>query len=151
MIFLLLQNDLFFDVSTHSDYQNSLVLSSSEQEDILKVSRNISSRESYNDDQSYHSRGTRDSHAWSSYRYANECDHFSQFSKCALFSFFSIRFISNEANSMLESPSSSVGSLDPVSPRMQRGCDKNGGFYVTMTPLNSNSKVSVSANANKSI
>lgn len=44
---------------------------------------------------------------------------------------------------MLESPSSSVGSLDPASPRMRAG-DNNGGFYVTMTPLNSNSKVSVS-------
>lgn len=51
------------------DYQNSLALSNSEQEDILKVSRNIPSRESYYDDQSYHSRGTRDSHAWSSYRW----------------------------------------------------------------------------------
>lgn len=45
---------------------------------------------------------------------------------------------------MLESPSSSVGSLDPASPRMRAGGDNNGGFYVTMTPLNSNSKVSVS-------
>lgn len=45
---------------------------------------------------------------------------------------------------MLESPSSSVGSLDPASPRMRAGTDNNGGFYVTMTPLNSNSKVSVS-------
>lgn len=45
---------------------------------------------------------------------------------------------------MLESPSSSVGSLDPASPRMRAAGDNNGGFYVTMTPLNSNSKVSVS-------
>lgn len=45
---------------------------------------------------------------------------------------------------MLGSPSSSVGSLDPASPRMRAGGDNNGGFYVTMTPLNSNSKVSVS-------
>lgn len=51
---------------------------------------------------------------------------------------------SNDASSMLESPSSSVGSLDPASPRMRSGGDNNGGFYVTMTPLNSNSKVSVS-------
>lgn len=57
-------------ISNYLDYQNSLALSSGEQEDILKVSRNISSRESYNDDQSYHSRSTRDSHAWSTYRYA---------------------------------------------------------------------------------
>ncbi|XP_055313125.1 ankyrin repeat and SAM domain-containing protein 1A-like isoform X2 [Sitodiplosis mosellana] len=103
-------------VSVINNYQNSLALSNSEQEDILKVSRNIPSRESYYDDQSYHSRGTRDSHAWSSY--------------------------SNDASSMLESPSSSVGSLDPASPRMRAGGDNNGGFYVTMTPLNSNSKVS---------
>lgn len=53
------------------DYQNSL---SGEQEDILKVSRNISSRGSYNDDQSYHSRGTRNSHAWSTYRYGPYCN-----------------------------------------------------------------------------
>lgn len=46
---------------------------------------------------------------------------------------------------MIESPSSSVGSLDPASPRMRAGADNNGGFYVTMTPLNSNSKVSVSS------
>lgn len=46
---------------------------------------------------------------------------------------------------MLESPSSSVGSLDPASPRMRASGDNNGGFYVTMTPLNSNSKVSVSS------
>lgn len=60
--------------------------------------------------------------------------------------FFSLLFIenSNDASSMLESPSSSVGSLDPTSPRMRAGGDNNGGFYVTMTPLNSNSKVSVS-------
>lgn len=45
---------------------------------------------------------------------------------------------------MLESPSSSVCSLDPASPRIRAGGDNNGGFYVTMTPLNSNSKVSVS-------
>lgn len=45
---------------------------------------------------------------------------------------------------MLESPSSSVCSLDPASPRMRAGGDNNGGFYVTMTPLNSSSKVSVS-------
>ncbi|XP_031629781.1 ankyrin repeat and sterile alpha motif domain-containing protein 1B-like isoform X2 [Contarinia nasturtii] len=103
-------------VAVINNYQNSLALSSSEQEDILKVSRNIPSRESYYDDQSYHSRGTRESHAWSSY--------------------------SNDASSMLESPSSSVGSLDPASPRIRAGGDNNGGFYVTMTPLNSNSKVS---------
>lgn len=52
---------------------------------------------------------------------------------------------SNDASSLLESPSSSVGSLDPASPRMRASGDNNGGFYVTMTPLNnSNSKVSVS-------
>lgn len=60
------------------------------------------------------------------------------------FSKFTADHFSNDANSMLESPSSSVGSLDPASPRMRTGSEKNGGFYVTMTPLNSNSKVSVS-------
>lgn len=64
-----IETDVCVCVCFHLDYQNSLALSSSEQEDILKVSRNISSCESYNDDQSYHSRGTRDSHVWSSYRY----------------------------------------------------------------------------------
>lgn len=39
--------------------------SSGEQEDILKVS---TSRDCYYDEQSYHSRGIRESHAWSSYR-----------------------------------------------------------------------------------
>lgn len=48
------------------DYQNSTL--HGEQEDILKVSRNVPSRESYYDEQSYHSRGMRESHAWSSYR-----------------------------------------------------------------------------------
>lgn len=51
---------------------------------------------------------------------------------------------SNDASNMLESPSSSVGSLDLTSPRMCAGGDNNCGFYVTMTPLNSNLKISVS-------
>lgn len=51
---------------------------------------------------------------------------------------------SMDAGYMLESPSSSVGSLDAASPRF-RAIDNNssGNFYVTMVPLNSNSKVSV--------
>lgn len=126
------------DRKSLSDYQNSL--SHSEQEDILKVSRNIPLRESYYDDQSYHSRDTRDSHVWSTYRYLNETDIFVSLVLLKK----SNLICSNDASSMLESPSSSVGSLDPASPRMRAAGDNNGGFYVTMTPLNSSSKVSVS-------
>lgn len=50
------------------DYQKSIELRGSEQEDILKVSRNIPSCEGFNDDQSHHSRDARGSHMWSSYR-----------------------------------------------------------------------------------
>lgn len=53
-------------------------------------------------------------------------------------------YSSNDALSMLESPSSSAGSLDQVSPRFRSHGDSNdsGSFYVTMT--SSTSKVSVS-------
>lgn len=45
------------------------------------------------------------------------------------------RFSSNDAMSMLESPSSSAGSLDQASPRFRSNGDSNdsGNFYVTMT------------------
>lgn len=48
---------------------------------------------------------------------------------------------SNDATSVLESPSSSAGSLDPASPRFRPHGDESGNFYVTMT--SGNSKVSV--------
>lgn len=55
----------------------------------------------------------------------------------------------NDASSMLESPSSSVGSLDPASPRFRANdLGDSGNFYVTMVPLNPNAKVSVSYMSN---
>lgn len=104
-------------------HQNSF--STSEQEDLLKVSRNISSSSDMYDSVGSHyiKRNMRQSNLWNSN--------------------------SNEsAGSMLESPSSSVDSLDPSSPRQRPSAtDSSGGgsFYVTMVPLKSGSKVSVSA------
>lgn len=98
-----------------TDYQNTITMSSSEHEDILKVSRRIPSRDSCYDE-SYHSKSGRDSHVWNSYSH----------------------------DGVLESPSSSAGSLDPASPRYRSHGDNNGSgnFYVTMS--SGNSKVSVS-------
>lgn len=109
-----------------ADHQNSF--SSCEQEELLKVSRNISSSvDMYGSVGSHYSkRHMRQSNLWNSY--------------------------SNEsAGSMLESPSSSVDSLDPSSPRQRPSAtDSSGGgsFYVTMVPLKSGSKVSVSEQIN---
>lgn len=52
----------------------------------------------------------------------------------------------NDASSMMDSPSSSVGSLDPASPRFRANEHSDtGNFYVTMVPMNPNAKVSVSS------
>lgn len=52
------------------------------------------------------------------------------------------RFNSNDALCMMESPSSSAGSLDQASPRFRSHGDNSANFYVTMT--STKSKVSVS-------
>lgn len=72
----------------------------------------------------------------------------SQITENQLYSHFGIRLIfhrstSNDTLSMLESPSSSAGSLDQASPRFRSQGDSNdsGNFYVTMT--SSKSKISV--------
>lgn len=117
------------NVASFVDHQHSVSFSNSEQEDLLKVSRNISSAcDMYGSVGSHYSkRNMRQSNLWNSY--------------------------SNEsAGSMLESPSSSVDSLDPSSPRQRPSTtDSSGGgsFYVTMVPLKSGSKVSVSITRGK--